>query len=78
MSAPLQMGPIQRANAVRILRDGAPMLRGQKRITRTRYAVSLIVCDSSGHFALWEVEQGLKDERIVALAESLLKEAGAW
>jgi hypothetical protein len=72
------MGVQQRANAVRILGDGAPMLRQQPRLVRTKYALSLIVCDSSGHFALWEVEQALKDPRLVALAEVLLREAGAW
>lgn len=76
--ARLTMGPVERANAVRILRDGQQQLRAVQRKVRTRYAVSLIVCDSAGRFALWEVEQGMEDERIVALARELLQEAGAW
>jgi hypothetical protein len=71
----MQMGRQERANAVRILTDGQQQLRAVKVPARVRYAVSLIVCDASGGFSMEEVERGMRDDRIVALARQLLAEA---
>lgn len=71
------MGAIERANAVRILRQGQTQLRAVPVAARTRYAVSLVVCDASGGFSLEEVERGMKRDDIVELAQGLLREAGA-
>jgi len=73
----MQMGRVERANAVRILTDGQKQLRAVKVPARVRYAVSLIVCDSRGGFSMEEVERGMKDDRITTLAQQLLREAGA-
>lgn len=72
----LRMGAKERANAVRILRQGRAKLRGSTERAARMYAVSLVVCDARGRFSLAEVREGMEDPRVVQLADDLLREAG--
>lgn len=73
----MQMDRARRRNAVEILKQGQQQLRATTVRARMRYAVSLIVAGADGGFSLEEVERGMGNERVTALARQLLQEAGA-